>query len=219
MRLNDDFTRPLIISASSQTWSPSPVEGVDRRMLFRTGLESGCATSIVRFRPNSRFPQHTHHGGEEIFVLEGIFQDEHGDYPAGTYIRNPRGTSHVPFSNEGCTIFVKLGQLESKDDRQAVHRTVMNAEPTQSAWVDEIYRGVDEIIILQQWPSDFSISPSNDRGLEFLIVSGSVTVGDSELPAQTWGRLPAGRNLQCRSGSDAARLLLRFAPIYSNEFS
>ena len=109
MRLDDDLTRPVIAHAARQDWVASPAAAVERRMLYHVGDEVARATSIVRYAPGSVFPRHSHGGGEEIVVLEGVFQDEHGDYPAGSYFRNPPGTSHVPASAGGCTIFVRLG--------------------------------------------------------------------------------------------------------------
>ena len=122
MRINDDLSRPAIVHAAKLDWVPSPAAGVDRRMLFRIGGEVARATSIVRYAPGSVFPPHAHGGGEEIVVLEGVFQDEHGDYPAGCYFRNPPGTSHVPASKEGCTIFVRLWQFRDGDRAQIVRR-------------------------------------------------------------------------------------------------
>ena len=89
--------------------------GVDRRMLDRIGGETTRATTIVRYAPQSSFSQHVHDGGEEFIVLEGVFQDEHGDYPAGSYIRNPPTSSHTPSSEPGCVIFVKLWQFDLAD--------------------------------------------------------------------------------------------------------
>ena len=84
-------------------------------MLDRIGEEVARATSVVRYAPESRFSPHTHGGGEEFLVLDGVFQDEHGDFPAGCYIRNPPGSSHTPRSLPGCTIFVKLWQFDPGD--------------------------------------------------------------------------------------------------------
>lgn len=65
------------------------------------------ATSLVRYQPGSHFSAHEHGGGEEILVLDGVFEDEHGYYPAGSYLRNPPGSRHTPGSTEGCVIFVR----------------------------------------------------------------------------------------------------------------
>ncbi len=85
--------------------------GVERRLLDRRGAELARATSIVRYAPGSRFERHSHGGGEEILVLEGIFQDDHGTYPAGSWLGNPPGSIHRPWSEPGCTIWVKTGHL------------------------------------------------------------------------------------------------------------
>ena len=96
-------------------WQPSPMPGVSRRMLDRVGEEVARATSIVRYDPGSKFSPHVHAGGEEFLVLDGVFQDEHGDFPVGTYVRNPINTSHTPASEPGCEIFVKLWQFDSSE--------------------------------------------------------------------------------------------------------
>ena len=108
MELNADFSKRAVVHAARVSWVPSPIAGVERRMLDRIGEEVSRATSIVRYAPNSHFSAHTHGGGEEFFVLDGVFSDEHGDFPAGSYIRNPPGSRHTPGSEKGCTIFVKL---------------------------------------------------------------------------------------------------------------
>src|SRR5580765_5283685 len=115
MQLNADFSRRVAVHAARLAWTPSPIAGVERRMLDRIGDEVARATSIVRYAPQSRFSAHTHGGGEEFLVLEGVFQDEHGDYPAGSYVRNPPTSRHTPGSAPGCTLFVKLWQFDPED--------------------------------------------------------------------------------------------------------
>src|SRR5271169_4774082 len=117
MNLNSDFGARAAVHAARLDWTPSPIPGVDRRMLDRIGDEVARATSIVRYAPHSHFSAHTHGGGEEFLVLDGVFQDEHGDYPAGAYVRNPPTTSHSPGSEPGCTLFVKLWQFAASDRR------------------------------------------------------------------------------------------------------
>jgi anti-sigma factor ChrR (cupin superfamily) len=125
--LHDDFSRRAISLAADATWTPSPQAGVERRMLDRVGGEVARATSVVRYLPGSRFARHVHGGGEEIFVLDGVFSDETGDYPAGSYLRSPPGSGHAPFSREGCVIFVKLWQFTTGDTEEV--RLDTRAEP------------------------------------------------------------------------------------------
>jgi anti-sigma factor ChrR (cupin superfamily) len=117
MQINSDFTARVTLDTNQMDWVASPMAGVQRKMLDRFGGEVARATSIVRYAPQSRFAPHTHGGGEEILVLDGVFEDEHGTYPAGTYLRNPPGTSHQPSSEQGCTLFVKLWQFTLGDDQ------------------------------------------------------------------------------------------------------
>ena len=116
MRHNADLEQRAVIATGSLPWTASPTAGVERRQLERDGGEVARATSIVRYAPGSRFPQHRHDAGEEILVLEGVFSDDAGDhpagsYPAGTWLRNPAGSAHHPGSPRGCTIWVKTGHL------------------------------------------------------------------------------------------------------------
>nr|WP_245419771.1 cupin domain-containing protein [Phyllobacterium salinisoli] len=94
MRINDDLSRSAIVHASLQDWMQSPAPGVERRMLFRIGDEKARATSIVRYVPGSAFARHVHSGGEEFLVLDGVFQDEGGDYPGRQLC--PQSAGYLP---------------------------------------------------------------------------------------------------------------------------
>ena len=102
MNINADYSQRVVINHHELPWIASPKSGVERRMLERQGDEVAKATSIVRYKPGSKFQAHLHELGEEIFVLDGTFSDETGNYSAGTYIMNPPGSSHAPFSESGC---------------------------------------------------------------------------------------------------------------------
>ena len=74
-------------------------------------------TALVKWEPNTQFEPHKHWGGEEILVLEGVFYDEYGVYPKGSWIRSPHLSQHSPFTKEeGAVIFVKTGNLRPNFD-------------------------------------------------------------------------------------------------------
>ena len=220
MRINDDLTIPVIVHAAQLPWIASPAVGVDRRMLFRIGEEVSRATSIVRYAPRSAFPRHTHGGGEEIVVLDGVFQDEHGDYPAGSYFRNPPGTSHVPASKDGCTIFVRLWQFRDGDRDQIVRRPAEGrpVEPRSgAASAIELFDDGFENIRFESWMAGGAITVENARGLEMLVLSGSLSVGDQMLASQSWARLPAGEALHAVCGPEGAKVWLKDAALLHPE--
>ena len=175
MRINDDFDHPLLVHGAALDWIASPAAGVDRRMLFRIGDEVARATSIVRYAPGSSFPRHTHTGGEEILVLEGTFQDEHGDYPAGSYFRNPPGTSHVPAARDGCVIFVRLWQYRAGDTVQ-ITRQPGEGEPlvphSGETALRRLFADEAEETRIGDWAAGAAISIDNPRGLEFIVIAG-----------------------------------------------
>lgn len=109
--LNMDRSLRVAIETAGMPWEDSPAAGVQRKKLEREAAESGQVTSVVRYAPGSEFSAHTHPGGEEIFVISGVFADEQGTYPQGTWLRNPSYSRHQPFSLAGCTIFVKTRHI------------------------------------------------------------------------------------------------------------
>ena len=135
MNLNADFTKRAVVHAATLDWKASPIPGVERRMLDRIGDEVARATSIVRYAPGSHFSPHVHEGGEEFLVLEGVFQDEHDDFPAGSYVRNPPQSHHTPGFVAGCTIFVKLWQFDLADRAQVlVDTNKVTARRDRARW-------------------------------------------------------------------------------------
>jgi anti-sigma factor ChrR (cupin superfamily) len=105
----DDATR-VVIDTTAAAWSPGLMSGLEVLPLHSFGTEE---VALVRWAAGTVFDRHSHPQGEEIFVIEGVFEDEHGQYPAGSWLRNPPGSSHTPFSAEGCLIYVKTGHLPS----------------------------------------------------------------------------------------------------------
>ena len=89
-------------------WLPGLVSGLQVLPLHSFGSEH---VALVRWAPGTVFQPHGHPGGEEIVVLEGVFQDEHGSYPTGTWLRHPPGSVHRPWRETGCTIWVRTGHL------------------------------------------------------------------------------------------------------------
>lgn len=99
------------IDTNTATWHPGLVPGLSVMPLHEI---DGVGTALVHWAPNTIFNPHVHPGGEEIFVLRGVFHDEHGSYPEGTWIRSPRYSKHAPFTKaEGALIYVKTGHLNN----------------------------------------------------------------------------------------------------------
>jgi anti-sigma factor ChrR (cupin superfamily) len=191
--LNMDFSEEAVVLADERTWVTSPSDGVSRIHLEREAEESGHATSFVRFAPGASFSAHSHPLGEELYVLDGVFSDEHGDYPAGTYIRNPPGSRHTPFTREGCELFVKLDQFQAADTEKVVIR------PDDRQWrpgighlrVLPLHSFEGEHTALVFWPENEVFQPHTHwGGEEIVVLKGRFIDEYGEYPAGSWLRSP-----------------------------
>ena len=193
MNIHSDYSKRVVINHHDLAWVPSPEAGIERRMLERIGDELAKATSIVRYQPGASFQMHAHEFGEEILVLDGVFSDETGNYPAGSYIMNPPGSSHTPFSELGCTLFVKLRHLGI----ECVEREVVDTNSAQ--WFQGMVPGLSVMPLMQQgsgstlvrWAPQTYFNPHKHYGgEEIFVVEGVFEDEHGRYPAGTWIRSP-----------------------------
>ncbi|UAB89832.1 cupin domain-containing protein [Ruegeria sp. SCSIO 43209] len=210
MELNSDFSSRVVVHSDQLEWQASPMKGVDRRMLDRIGGEVARATTIVRYAPGSKFSAHTHTGGEEFIVLDGVFQDEHGDFPEGTYVRNPPTTEHTPGSEPGCTIFVKLWQFDM-DDRNQFRKTMADelAAPVNGVATATLHKDDREVVTYSHVDAGTEITSNAPGGIELLMIGGSLTSGGDVLKKNDWLRLPEGEALSAMAGPDGAKVWMK----------
>ena len=192
--LNMDRTIRVAIETANLPWQDSPSAGVSRKKLEREAAETGQVTSVVRYDPNSHFSAHQHPLGEEIFVLNGIFEDEHGQYPAGTYLRNPPGTSHSPGSTPGCDLLVKLNSFDP-DDKQPVCIQTQNTD-----WRPGLVSGLSVMPLhsfgtqhsaLVRWAPGTVFKPHvHPGGEEVFVLEGIFSDEQGSYPTGTWLRNP-----------------------------
>ena len=196
MEINADFSKHAVVRPGDVDWVASPLPGVERIMLDRIGDEVARATSIVRYAAGSRFEAHEHAMGEEYLVLDGVFSDQDGDHGPGAYVRNPPGTSHAPWSVEGCTIFVKLRQFQHGDGAQIVVNT------KTADWGDFPYDGVDmmklhqhgdELVrLLRLAPGTCLPRHGHFGGEEILVLDGTLEDDNGVYPQGSWTRHQPG---------------------------
>ena len=199
-----------VVDSAAMDWVASPAAGIRRKRLDHVGPpEAGRVTSIVRFDAGARFPYHGHPEGEEILVLEGTWADEHGVYPAGSHLLNPEGHGHAPWSDDGCTLFVKLRQYPGLNRRQVtVDTRAADWQLGPAGGVDEypLYAeaGYPETVRLWRFAPGASV-PADEYagGLELFVLDGTLEDGEAAYPAGTWARFPAGGRIALRSTEGA----------------
>jgi len=207
MQLNADLSRPATVDSAALAWVASPVPGVERRMLEREGDEVARATSLVRYAPGSAFSPHTHGAGEEFLVLEGVFSDETGDFPAGFYVRNPPGSRHTPSSAPGAMILVKLRQMPPEetapvrlDTREPALWRDLGPGRQEATLFDAPW---EHVAMLRFAPRHAGAAKTWPRGVELFVVEGDVMIDDTTHRAGAWLRLPPGSRLALESQGGA----------------
>ncbi len=210
MELNADFDARAIVRSEDIAWQASPMKGVDRRMLDRIGGEVARATTIVRYAAGSSFSEHTHSGGEEFIVLDGVFQDDYGDFPAGTYVRNPPTTAHTPRSEPGCVIFVKLWQFDP-DDRNQFRKTMADelGAAVDGVATADLHRDARETVTYSHIDPGAAYRNADAGGIEMLVIDGSVTESGETLGKGAWLRLPIGTPLSLVAGGAGAKIWVK----------
>ncbi len=205
--LNGDLTTRVAVDTARMDWTPSPSRKVLRKRVHLVGpTESGQVTSVVRYEPGSTFPAHDHPDGEEILVLDGVFSDEHGDWPAGTYLLNPEGFRHAPFSRDGCTLFVKLRQFPGRTRQHvalATDAVRWQQSPHSEIELKPLYSqaGFSDTTRLERWAAGAARAAAYPTGAELLVLDGALEDETGRFGAGTWLRLPLGASHQPASPS------------------
>jgi anti-sigma factor ChrR (cupin superfamily) len=197
--INGDLAVRVAVDTSRMEWTPSPSRMVARKRVHLVGpAEKGQVTSVVRYHAGSTFPAHDHPDGEEIFVLEGVFSDEHGDWPAGTYLLNPEGFRHAPFSRPGCVLFVKLRQFPGRDRIHVALATPMLPwQPGAKSGIEvkPLYAqvGFTDSTRLERWAAGAGVGRvSYAGGAEIFVLEGEIEDETGRFGAGTWLRFPVG---------------------------
>ena len=197
--INGDLSVRVAVDTASMQWTPSPSRTVWRKRVHLVGpVEAGQVTSVVRYEPSSKFHAHAHPDGEEILVLAGVFSDEHGDWPAGTYLLNPEGFRHAPFSREGCALFVKLRQYPGRTREHVA--VVTHSVPWQMGDrvgidVRPLYSqaGFVDSVRLERWEAGAGLGQrSYPGGAELFVLRGSFEDEQGRFAQHAWLRLPTG---------------------------
>ncbi|MEO9654567.1 cupin domain-containing protein [Marinomonas sp.] len=193
--INMDFSEFVLVHSAQQEWQLSPMAGVLRKPLARAEAERGHATSLVQYEAGSLFRPHPHPLGEEILVLDGIFSDENGDYPAGSYFRNPPGSSHAPYSEKGCLLFVKLHQFQETDLNSCI-KTPAHFWCGNEAASELLYCFGQESVWLVRMSPEINVLSLLDLSscVEIFVVSGEAVYDNFELQTGSWMRVP---NFHC----------------------
>lgn len=97
----------VVSSHPDQVIATEIYPGVRKKVLY-SDQTSNSKVLQIEIDAGAKFLELDIHqpGREEVYVIEGVFNDGIHDYPAGSFIHNPIGSSHIPQSKSGCKLLV-----------------------------------------------------------------------------------------------------------------
>src|SRR5262249_10487176 len=143
----------------------------------------------------------------------GVFQDEHGEYPAGSYVRNLPTSRHTPSSAAGCVLFVKLWQFDPADRQEVkLNTAAMAYEAVANRPGVELVRLFPddcEDVRVERWMLGAAITLNVPGGAELLVLDGKFDEGGESFGSLSWLRLPTGSVLLAQAGPDGCRVWIK----------
>ena len=194
MKFNDDISQRAVLDSSTLPWIDSGQSGIQSKLLEDRADKFSRRTSIVTYGVNTLTETHICPLGQEILVLDGVYEDGAESYGEGTYIKNPPGSSYTVGSKSGCTLFVKINYL-SPDDNQ---RTIIDTQNTD--WFEGLVTGLTVLPLVEfgtrhtalvRWAPKTKFNPHRHYGgEEILVLEGVFEDEFGSYPAGTWMRSP-----------------------------
>lgn len=93
----------------ASVWQPTETKGLDYALL--RAHESGGATVFLRFAKGTHGAEHTHPGGEELFVVSGDISIGGKRVKAGDYLYTPPDATHDAIAHEATVLLLNLPKL------------------------------------------------------------------------------------------------------------
>ena len=217
MRINADFSKIASVKPEDYQWVTSPGGEVERVMLDRIGEENARATSLVKYSPQTIFPEHQHPSGEEILVLSGVFiENSNTHYPAGWYMRNPHNSRHTPSSEEGALIFVKLRQMSQTETMPVRINThdLGNWNEFDGRYICPLFHAENEHTYLEKLKAQQSLIYDPAQGIETLVINGELNLTqENQVQEQyavgSWIRIPPDAHVSFQASASGAMLYIK----------
>lgn len=215
---NADCTQFALMRTGEMPWEPTPYPGVSQKLLERVNHpEKGRETVLLKLEPGSSLPTETCRERVEVFVLEGRYADEHGDYGQYTFILNPPGFTHTPSSTEGCVVYFKRRhpfRAEPETERMVVDTQKVQwlSFPQRKAEVLHIYKdpdGIDTRRFGHVFPDARLPRHGHPTGEEVLVVEGHLIDSAGAHGPGTWMRVPNTFVHEPYTAGDGCRMFIR----------
>lgn len=182
--MNDNYETRVLINTNDLEWENTQNKGIYKKLLSKKEDEE---TSILKIEESSKLNNNSKINSVEIFVLEGIYKNEFGEFKSGTYLNLPNENEAFISSNTGCVIFRK----ENCD--KGVENIIIDTNSTP--WLKG--QGNLEVMplytqtALVKWPQNERFIPHKHwGGEEIFVLKGRFMDEHGIYPKGSWIRSP-----------------------------
>ncbi len=182
--MNDNYETRALINTNDLEWENTQNKGIYKKLLSKKENEK---TSILKIEENSKLNNDSKINSVEIFVLEGVYKNEFGEFKSGTYLNLPNENEAFVTSSSGCVIFRK----ENCD--KGIENIIIDTNSTP--WLKG--QGNLEVMplytqtALVKWPQNERFIPHKHwGGEEIFVLKGRFMDEYGIYPESSWIRSP-----------------------------
>lgn len=180
--MNSDYERRALIDTNTIQWEET--NNIQKKILSIKDKEE---TSLIKLDEASILSETSKINSVEIYVLEGTYINEYGEFKEGSYLEFPEEDEAKVKSKEGFTIFRKTNHFISSGN------TVVDTNTSQwhAGHGNLEVMSLGDRAALVKWPKgERFISHRHWGGEEIFVLSGKFIDEYGEYPKGSWIRSP-----------------------------
>ena len=127
------------VEVAKLPWEKTRFAGVEAKTLL-VDRETGVVTSLMKFAPNARLPDHEHMLIEQTYVLEGSLVCGEGECKAGDYVWRPPGSRHEAWAGPEGGLMLAMFQIPNKFHEADGRETDVTGQDWNAAWSKALFR-------------------------------------------------------------------------------
>ena len=127
------------VAVAALPWEKTRFPGVEAKTLL-VDRETGLVTSLMKFAPGARLPEHEHVLIEQTYVLEGSLLCGEGECKAGDYVWRPAGSRHEAWAGPKGGLMLAMFQVPNKFFEADGRETDVTGQEWDAAWSKALFR-------------------------------------------------------------------------------
>ena len=127
------------VEVAALPWEKTRFPGVEAKTLL-VDRDTGVVTSLMKFAPGARLPDHEHVLIEQTYVLEGSLVCGEGECKAGDFVWRPAGSRHQAWAGPRGGLMLAMFQIPNKFFEADGRETDVTGQDWNAAWAKALFR-------------------------------------------------------------------------------